>query len=242
MSGETMKSVSGWTVDTLHIYFDRLAELQATALETALQAEHRRQEQLRHAVDLALAAEDKRITERLYNIEREFHEHILSATVENKAALEAAEKAINKAEQATERRFQSVNEFRQTLTDQAASFMPRAESEQRSNATTERLRELELRQQNFPTRDELAVTLTATDAQVANAANAATEKHNALTERIAQLELRLTSRLDITAGVKQDSDVRRGTATQWQLATASAVISILVVVAIIIANILTSKP
>lgn len=180
---------SGWTVDTLHTYFDRLWDVQRERVAIALQAEHKRQEQLQHAVD-----------ERLFNIEREFHEHILSATVENKAALEAAEKAINKAEQATERRFASVNEFRQTLTDQAASFMPRAESEQRSNANTERLRELELRQQAFPTRAELAVTLTATDTRVAVAADAATEKHNALTERIAQLELRLTSRLDTTAG------------------------------------------
>jgi len=39
--------------------------------------------------------------------------------------LAASEKAIIKAETATERRFDGVNEFRQTLTDQAAQFLTR---------------------------------------------------------------------------------------------------------------------
>ena len=43
------------------------------------------------------------------------------------AALAAAEKAVIKAETAAERRFASVNEFRQTLTDQATTFIPRNE-------------------------------------------------------------------------------------------------------------------
>lgn len=41
------------------------------------------------------------------------------------AALRANEIAINKAEDAAERRFASVNEFRQTLTDQTANFVTR---------------------------------------------------------------------------------------------------------------------
>ena len=44
-----------------------------------------------------------------------------------KDALIAAEKAVTKAEVATERRFESVNEFRQTLSDQAAKFVTRTE-------------------------------------------------------------------------------------------------------------------
>ncbi len=43
------------------------------------------------------------------------------------SALETSEKAIIKAESATERRFEGVNEFRQTLADQASTLMPRAE-------------------------------------------------------------------------------------------------------------------
>jgi len=43
------------------------------------------------------------------------------------AALEASEKAIDKAEHASNARFASVNEFRQTLTDQAGRFVSREE-------------------------------------------------------------------------------------------------------------------
>lgn len=57
-------------------------------------------------------------------------------------ALSSAEKAVTKAETATEKRFDSVNEFRQQLNDQAASFMPRTEAMQLSGQATERLREL----------------------------------------------------------------------------------------------------
>lgn len=42
-------------------------------------------------------------------------------------AMLAADKAIEKAESATERRFDSVNEFRETLADQSATLLPRAE-------------------------------------------------------------------------------------------------------------------
>jgi hypothetical protein len=42
-------------------------------------------------------------------------------------ALTAAEKAVVKAEVATEKRFEGVNEFRQTLSDQAANFISRKE-------------------------------------------------------------------------------------------------------------------
>lgn len=43
------------------------------------------------------------------------------------AALSASDKAVSKAETATEKRFEGVNEFRQTLADQAGLLMPRAE-------------------------------------------------------------------------------------------------------------------
>jgi hypothetical protein len=43
-------------------------------------------------------------------------------------ALAAADKAVTKAEIATEKRFEGVNEFRSTLADQAANLMPRAEA------------------------------------------------------------------------------------------------------------------
>ncbi len=44
-------------------------------------------------------------------------------------ALAAADKAVTKAEIATEKRFEGVNEFRSTLADQAARLMPREEAQ-----------------------------------------------------------------------------------------------------------------
>lgn len=46
-----------------------------------------------------------------------------------KDALEAANAAVRKAEMAAERRFEGVNEFRNTLADQQRTLIPRAEVE-----------------------------------------------------------------------------------------------------------------
>lgn len=59
-----------------------------------------------------------------------------------RAALAASEKAIGKAEASTERRFDSVNEFRQTLSDQATTFMTRVEANALIARTTERIQDL----------------------------------------------------------------------------------------------------
>ena len=78
------------------------------------------------------------------------------------AALQAAKEAVAKAETAMDKRFDGVNEFRQTLSDQAASF---------------------------PTRAEMK-------AEVEKVAAEATRN----TTRLAELELRLTTRLDTSQG------------------------------------------
>lgn len=58
-------------------------------------------------------------------------EHIMGLLAEKDKqiaiALTSAEKAVTKAEAATEKRFDSVNEFRKTLSDQASSFVTRVE-------------------------------------------------------------------------------------------------------------------
>jgi hypothetical protein len=61
------------------------------------------------------------------------------------AALASAEKAVVKAESAAERRFDSVNEFRATLADQARLLMPRAEAESAMKSLTEKLDALQTR-------------------------------------------------------------------------------------------------
>lgn len=57
----------------------------------------------------------------------------------NRVALEAAEKAVTKAESASERRFESINEFRGQLNDMINTLMPRAEAQTRDRALIERL-------------------------------------------------------------------------------------------------------
>jgi hypothetical protein len=59
-----------------------------------------------------------------------------------RAALAASEKAIGKAESATEKRFEAVNEFRGTLSDQASQFMTRTEATALTDRNTERIQEL----------------------------------------------------------------------------------------------------
>jgi hypothetical protein len=57
-------------------------------------------------------------------------------------AFASSDRAITKAEVATEKRFEGVNEFRAQLTDQANTFMPRAEAEVTVTRVNERLAEL----------------------------------------------------------------------------------------------------
>jgi hypothetical protein len=55
------------------------------------------------------------------------------------AAFRSAEKALDKAEAAAEKRFESINEFRGQLSDQARSFLPRGEYEVNHAALHEKL-------------------------------------------------------------------------------------------------------
>jgi hypothetical protein len=67
------------------------------------------------------------LVERLAGLEKRMGERFDSLLREMHAAFAGAEKAIAKAETATERRFEGVNEFRAQLSDQAARFVTRDE-------------------------------------------------------------------------------------------------------------------
>lgn len=103
------------------------------------------------AVDSAFAAQQTAMQTALTAAERAVATALLSA-----------EKAVAKAEVAADKRFDSVNEFRSQLSDQAATFMPRREAEISHVAIIERV--------------------------------------DATARKLGDLELRLTSRLDINAG------------------------------------------
>jgi hypothetical protein len=124
MSGETENDVSGWTTDTLH----------------------------RHLI-ARIDNLEKRLEERDQDskraIEREFDAHRVLTSVQIESAekavstaLASAEKAVQKAETANEKRFESVNEFRAQLTDQASLFLPRTEYASNHENLVERVSDL----------------------------------------------------------------------------------------------------
>lgn len=139
MTGETEKDVSGWTVDTLRTHLlsliadrDRHAEERAESYRRGM-AEIDVRHQQRYdaqtkAVEAAFLAQQTAMAAALQAAEKA----VLTAMV-------AAEKAVAKAEAAAEKRFESVNEFRGQLTDQAQTFMPRSETEQRLSAMGEKI-------------------------------------------------------------------------------------------------------
>jgi hypothetical protein len=59
--------------------------------------------------------------------DRRYEERFRATDEKTSLALTSSKEAVAKAETATEKRFDSVNEFRKTLADQAAGFMPRQE-------------------------------------------------------------------------------------------------------------------
>lgn len=109
---------------------------------------------LKDYVTELIANNDRRYEERFDSIEKivkqgsqEAKEAVKSALDAQKeavnAALTAAKEAVTKAEVASEKRFDSVNEFRSTLADQQRSLMPRAEAEIVFKSMSERLDKIE---------------------------------------------------------------------------------------------------
>ena len=103
---------------------------------TALLAEHRK------LVERIREADDLRYQQR-FDAQREALEYARVAAEKAVAsALAAAEKAVVKAETASDRRFESMNEFRGQLDDQASRFMTRAEHDAGYRALVDKVTDL----------------------------------------------------------------------------------------------------
>ena len=82
----------------------------------------------KHAHTLTLiAGNDKRYEERFAASQKALELGLAGQKSEISAALNAADRAVLKAETATEKRFESVNEFRGTLDNQQRTLIPRSE-------------------------------------------------------------------------------------------------------------------
>lgn len=71
-------------------------------------------------------------------LDRRYEQRFADSQSAVDAALDAAKAAVAKAEAAMEKRFDNANEFRGQLSDQARSFMPRAEAETAFRTAEER--------------------------------------------------------------------------------------------------------
>ena len=188
MSGETEAQVSGWTVDTLHSHLVQLIsnaikfsdtrnqllqEEMDRRLHNMQRAIDDRRTDLRESLTGSIADMRNMLDERYATQTKALDAAFLAQQTAMRTALEAAEKAVAtaltsaekavaKAEVAADKRFESVNEFRQQLSDQTATF---------------------------PSRREIDTRLEAVGAQV-----------EANRQRVSDLELRLTSRLDVNQG------------------------------------------
>lgn len=106
----------GWTVTTLKAYAD-----------AAFAFVQRQFDQLRGHYNMRLEEIDRR-----YEARFQAQEKAISA------ALSSTQAAVSKAEIAYDKRFDGVNEFRETLADQQRTLMPRAESLALHAATQEK--------------------------------------------------------------------------------------------------------
>jgi hypothetical protein len=119
LRGETFMALANLKELKAHD-FQKVADAQTALREEIADATHAtrdRQDALRNEMVNLFAAQDKAIM----------------------AAMAAAERAVGKSEIATEKRFDAVNEFRAQLSDQAATFLPRAEFDRVTTAITEKI-------------------------------------------------------------------------------------------------------
>lgn len=81
--------------------------------------------------------------ERVYaERDRRYEDKFKAMDEKTSLALASSKEAVNKAEAANEKRFQAMNEFRGTLSDQAATFMTKAECVAKFTAQDEKIADL----------------------------------------------------------------------------------------------------
>ena len=99
-------------------------------------------ENLYHFFMRVIESNDSKYAQRFNDLQ-----HYIQAAVDYQkesihASLKSAETAVLKAEMASEKRFDAVNEFRNTLADQQRTLMPRSEAEIVSKGIDSRLDEI----------------------------------------------------------------------------------------------------
>jgi hypothetical protein len=139
MSGETEASVSGWTVDTLHEHLLSTVNDVKREIDLVRNSFLQQHSDLREMLNERYAIQTKALDATFLAQQTAMRTALEAAEKAVQTALVSAEKAVAKAEVAAEKRFESVNEFRAQLTDQATTFLTRNEVDVRLNALSEKL-------------------------------------------------------------------------------------------------------
>lgn len=118
-----------------------VAELSDRLRETVTSNDQRYTERWQ-AQQEKMAEADRRLQQRFDAQQLAIQDALVAQEKSVSAALTAADRAVAKAEVASEKRFDSVNEFRATLADQANGLMPRGEAEAKLASINDRIVEL----------------------------------------------------------------------------------------------------
>jgi hypothetical protein len=124
-------TTNGWTIETVLSHVLSLIEARYNATAARIDAV------------------EQRLTERLNVADRNLHNTMVAQKESVLTAIAASDRAVTKAEISAEKRFESVNEFRNTLSDQQRNLMPRAEVAEVVNGLREKIAALEKQMDNF---------------------------------------------------------------------------------------------
>jgi hypothetical protein len=94
---------------------------------------------LREHLETMLVERDKRYEQKFNDTKIAVDAALIAADKAVAAALAGQKEAVTKAEVAAEKRFESVNEFRSTLSDQQRNLMPRVEVEIMMKSVAEKI-------------------------------------------------------------------------------------------------------
>lgn len=205
----------------IQVQLERIAaenELRSRLLQEELDRRFAAQETRRADLMILLDERDSNTKTAYQLMQDEMDRRFTEAALAVRVALEGAEKAVGKAETANERRLDSVNEFRAQLADQTASFVTRNEYTLAHQNLTDGFVQL---REDVTRLSGLVVPRNETDAWRRQLTDKFEDSSKVVTDRLAALELRLTSRLDVGTGRDSGESSARAEAQQERIVAAA---------------------
>ncbi len=135
----TERGGDSWTIETLRIHLESMIENLRLAIDEKDSRYQSKFDATQAAINAMFEEKDLRYQQRFVAAELAVKDALVAQKEAVAAALAAADRGVTKAEVAAEKRFESVNEFRNTLKDQQAELMPRLEAAVMFRAINEKL-------------------------------------------------------------------------------------------------------